>query len=227
MRRLCACALLALAVCPAPASAQTVTDERIWFVLTLQEQGSDASPWRWSTDFILRGRDGASDLDTLSFRPTLLYALNGQSTLGGGYVIAATFPASGGTTTEHRAFGQYAWSGRPGGTSLSYRARLEARFIEGNNAAAARLRNQIRASRPIRAGSRLSLVASDELFLHLNDTARNARGIDQNRAFAGLALAVGRAGRVEAGYLNQFSPGHRGAADRMNHILSTALNWQF
>ena len=227
MRRLVASALLALAVCPAAAGAQTVTDERVWFVLTLQEQGSESSPWRWSGDLILRGRDGASDLDTFSVRPTILYALTGQSTVGGGYVFAATYPASGGTTIEHRAFGQYVWAGRPGGTSVSYRARLEARFIEDNSAPAARVRNQLRVSRPIRAGSRLSLVASDELFLHLNNTTRTARGIDQNRAFAGVAIGVGSGGRLEAGYLNQFSPGHRGAANRNNHILSTALNWSF
>ena len=82
-------------------------------------------------------------------------------------------------------------------------------------------------SRPIRSGSRLSLVASDELFVHLNDTIRNARGIDQNRAFAGVGIGVTRGGRLELGYLNQFSPGHRGAADRMNHIFSTAFNWGF
>ena len=227
MRRLIAGALLALAVCPAAAGAQTVTDERVWFVLTLQERGSDTSPWRWSGDLILRGRDGASDLDTFSLRPTIIYAVNSHSAVGGGYVFAATYPTSGGTTIEHRAFGQYVWSGRPGGTSLSYRARLEARFIEDNNAPAARLRNQVRVSRPIRDGSRVSLVASDELFLHLNSTTRYARGIDQNRAFAGVAIGVGSGGRIEAGYLNQFSPGHRGAADRMNHILSTALNWSF
>ena len=227
MRRLLASALLALAVWPVAAGAQTVTDERLWFVLTLQERGSDTSPWRWSGDVILRGRDGASDLETFSVRPTIIYAFDDHSSVGGGYVFAATFPASGGTTTEHRAFGQYVWAGRPGGTSVSYRARLEARFLEDNSAPVARLRNQLRVSRPIRTGSRLAVVASDELFLHLNNTTRTARGVDQNRAFAGIALSVGQAGRVEAGYLNQFSPGHRGAADRMNHILSTAFNWSF
>jgi hypothetical protein len=227
VRRLLASALLALAVCPAAAGAQTLTDERLWFVLTLQEQGSDTSPWRWSGDLILRGRDGASDLDTFSVRPTIIYAVDSHSAVGGGYVFAATYPASGGTTIEHRAFGQYVWAGRPGGTSLSYRARLEARFIEDNSAPSARLRNQLRVSRPIRDGSRVSLVASDEFFLHLNNTTRNARGIDQNRAFAGVAIGVGAGGRVEAGYLNQFSPGHRGAADRKNHVLSTSFTWGF
>ena len=222
-----AAALLALAVCPAAAGAQTLTDERVWFVLTLQEQGSDTSPWRWSGDLILRSRDGVRDLDVFSVRPTLLYALNSHSTLGGGYVFAASYPASGGTTVEHRWFGQYQWSGRARGTSLGYRTRLEARFIDGNSGQSTRLRNQIRVSRPVRAGSRLSLVAWDELFLHLNSTTRNARGIDQNRAFTGVAIGIGAGGRFEAGYLNQFSPGHRGAANRNNHVLATALSWGF
>lgn len=214
-------------VCPGLASAQAVTDERLWFMMTLQERGSDASPWRWSSDIIARGRDVASDLDTLSVRGTITYALGEQSSLGGGYVLAATYPVSGGTTVEHRWFGQYVASGRPGGTSLSYRARIEARFIEGNSGEVTRLRNQIRVSRPVRSGSRFSVVASDELFVHLHDTSRNAQGIDQNRAFAGIGVTLGRAGRIELGYLNQFSPGHRGAADRMNHILSTNLSIAF
>ena len=106
MRRLALAALFALVVCPRSAAAQTVTDERLWFMLTLQEQGSDASPWRWSSDVIVRGRDGASDLDTFSLRGTVIYAIDGRSSLGGGYVLATTFPASGGTTVEHRWLGQ-------------------------------------------------------------------------------------------------------------------------
>ncbi len=227
MYRLTLAAWLAAVVCPHIAAAQTVTDERLWFTLTLQERGTDASPWRWSSDVIVRGRDGASDLDTFSVRGTILYALGGPSSVGGGYVLATTYPASGGTTVEHRWFGQYVASGRPAGTSLSYRARLEARFIEGNSGQVTRLRNQVRVSRPIRSGSPLSLVASDEVFVHLNDTTRNARGIDQNRAFAGLGVALTGGGRLEVGYLNQFSPGHRGAPDRKNHILSTSLSWGF
>ena len=59
--------------------------------------------------------------------------------------------------------------------------------------------------------------------MHLNETSRNARGVDQNRAFVGASLTAGSPGRVEVGYLHQFSPGHRDAPDKVNHILSGAL----
>ena len=78
------------------------------------------------------------------------------------------------------------------------------------------------ATGPVRAGSKISYIGYDELFVHLNTTTRSPRGIDQNRIFGGLGLAVNPKVRIEGGYLNQFSPGH-GKAAKMNHVLSTNL----
>jgi hypothetical protein len=214
------CLVLAWA---ADARAQTVTDERVWFVLLLQENGSAESPWRWTFETLARSRDGVSDLDTLGLRPTIIYALDSHSAVGGGYAVVPGFPASGGTTIEQRVYGQYTWNGPIAGGTLALRTRVESRFIEDNSGPLGRFRQQVRFSHAVRKGSRLSVVAYDEFFVHVNNTTRTARGVDQNRAFAGISVNLPRSTRIETGYLNQFSPGHRGAPDRVNHVLSSAL----
>ena len=230
MRRALQALLLAGCVCawPDPAAAQdTITDERVWFTLNLQERGSPDSPWRWTFETIFRSRDGVNELDTFSVRPTVIYSLDKHSSVGGGYAFAPMFPPVVGTIIEQRAYGQYGFTSGLAGGTFSCRIRLEARFIEGNDGTLMRLRNQARYTHAIHRGSRLSWMAYDELSLHLNDTRLRAQGVDQNRLFGGLQIAAWPAGRVEAGYLNQFLPGLRGTADRMNHVLSTVLAISF
>ena len=230
MRRAVQALLLAGCVCawPVAAAAQdTITDERVWFTLSLQERASPDSPWRWTFETVFRSRDGVDDLDVLVVRPTIIYTLDSHSSVGGGYAFAPSFPSAGGVTVEQRAYGQYGFTSGLAGGTFSCRIRLEARFIEGNDGTLMRLRNQARYTHAIHRGSRLSWMAYDELSLHLNDTRLRAQGIDQNRLFGGLQIAAWPAGRVEAGYLNQFLPGLRGTADRMNHVLSTVLAISF
>src|SRR5262245_46447086 len=193
------CALTAL---PAVAGAQTLTDERVWFTLNLQEQGSPDSPWKWTMETILRSRERLSSLDVLSLRPTVIYSLDKHSSIGAGYAFAPSFPPAGGATVEHRLYGQYIWTGGAAGGTLTMRTRVEARMIENNSGTLGRVRQQVRFSHPLHQGSRTSIVAYDELFVHVNNTTRSARGIDQNRIFGGLAIAASRATRVELGYLN-------------------------
>ena len=202
-----------------PATAQTVTDERFWFNLTLQDRGGTASPWHWSMEFILRSRDVVEALDSSAIRPTITYNLTPRSSVGGGYLIGRTDPAAGRTTIEHRFFGQYAWRTPAAGGTLTLRTRFEERVIVDDTGPIARLRQQARFSHAVTPGSKLSWVVYDELFVHLNSTNRYRSGIDHNRAYAGLSGALSPALRVDLGYLNQFIPGHN-IPDRMNHILS-------
>ena len=207
----------------ADARAQAIIDERVWFSASFLETGSASSPWRWALELFVRSREGVSEIDSAAVRPIVLYALTSHSLIGGGYAIGPQFPVSGGTLIEQRVFGQYVWTGAIAGGTLTFRTRMESRFIESNSGALGRFRQQVRFSHVVRKGSKLSLVAYDELLVHLNDTTRYARGVDQNRAFGGMSAAATPSTRVELGYLNQFLPGHRGASDRMNHILSGAL----
>jgi Protein of unknown function (DUF2490) len=224
----CVCAVLAcLLAFAAAAAAQTVTDERAWLLAAFQGPvGAPESKWRWVGEVILRSRDRVSTLDLFSPRITFNYRASARATFGAGYVLAESYPAAGGVTTEHRTFLHYVWTGSVRRATVSVRSRIEARFIEGNSGTAWRLREQVRVSHPLRTGSRVSFVAFDELFLHVNTTPRGARGVDQNRVFAGLGMTWSPRARAEAGYLNQFSPG-RGAAARMNHVLSGVLTLSF
>lgn len=220
-------ALLVLCLLGAASSvtAQTITDERVWFNLTLQSRSDAATPWRWSVEAILRSRDGVSTLDTAALRPLLSYNVTPHSSAGGGYVYVEYSPASIGLV-EHRVFEQYVWTRGAGGGTLTIRERLEERFVDGNSGVAARLRQAVRFSRPIKRGSRISVVGNDEFLLHLNTTTLTQRGMDQNRAFVGISDTLNRSTRFEAGYLNQFVHGHV-VPDRMNHVLSGALILSF
>jgi hypothetical protein len=208
--------------------AQTVTDERVWFSLPVQGHiGSDESPWRWSMEAILRSRDGLGTLDTATVRPSLIYNFSSRASAGGGYAMATAFPATGGALTEHRWFGQFTWN-QPGAFgTLSLRTRLESRHIETNDGPIGRFRQQFRFSRPIHKGGRLAIVGADEIMFHLNDTSRIAKGVEQNRVFAGISHALTPSARIEIGYLNQYYPGHRGNNSRMNHVVATTLGVSF
>ena len=224
IRLLTACALILSAT--GSAGAQTVVDQRAWLTVTMQGSVAQHSPWRWSFDAIVRSRDGVSALDVASLRPALYYTLTSHSTLGGGYGFVLSYPAGGGVMTEHRIYGVYTWNHPAGGGTVSVRVRLEDRLIEGNSGPLWRFRPQVRFMCPIRSGSRLSLVAWEELNLHLNTTTLRPRGVDQNRYFTGVAIAWSPRLRIEAGYLNQYIPGH-GAANGMNHIVSSTLAMTF
>lgn len=119
-----------------------------------------------------------------------------------------------------------AWVGRPSAGTLTLRTRVEFRMVEGNDHTVTRLRQQMRFSHPFSKGSRVALVGYDELFLHLNASAKNVKGVDQNRVFVGFSDTVNSAARFEIGYLNQYAPGHGGSA-KMNHVLSGLLVLSF
>jgi hypothetical protein len=79
------------------------------------------------------------------------------------------------------------------------------RFIPGNGGnVRVRPRQPIRLSHPFKFEPRLSLFASDEVFVRINSTPAGGRsGFDQNRLFAGLRWSFNKSFRTEAGYLNQ------------------------
>lgn len=210
------------------AHAQTVTDERVWFLLPVQGRlGPSTSDWRWSMETIMRSRDGLDELDTVTLRPSVTCNVTSRASVGGGYALVTGFPPAGGTLTEHRIHGQFVWT-QPGTSGTwTLRTRIEDRWIETNSGPIGRLRQLVRFSRPFRRGSSWSLVGSDELAVHLNDTSRVASGVEQNRVFAGISNAITTAVRIEIGYQNQYYPGHRGLNSRMNHILSSALGITF
>jgi hypothetical protein len=221
-----AAALVLLVIAPTVAAAQTITDERLWVAVSAQDRLGATSDWRWFVDVIARSRNGVDDLDATALRGAIGVDLSSHTSVAAGYAAAQSYPSSGGVTLEHRIFAQAQWRGRPAGGSLAFRTRLEQRRIEGNSGAAWRVREQVRFSHAVAPGSRVSVVTWDEVFFHANATRRYARGLDQNRAFVGLGVALDAHAGLDVGYLNQFSRSRSGP-DRVNHILSVTLALTF
>ena len=98
--------------------------------------------------------------------------------------------------------------------------------MNGGRETGLRLRQMLKANKPLEANPNFSFILSDEMFLNLNDTDWGVRsGFDQNRLFLGAGYVFNPTVKLEAGYLNQYVNGAR--IDRMNHILSSSLNISF
>lgn len=211
---------------PAQASAQLMTDERVWVGLTLQERSGTSSAWRWQVETQLRTRDGVDEVDLFAVRPIVGYDLTRKSSIWLGYAETPTFPASGGVRQEHRLYQQYVWASRVHAGNLSVRGRIEERAIENNSGLAWRIRGLIRYTRPLTAGSQTSLVFFDEVTAHLRQTTLTVKGFDQHRIFAGISQAFSATVRLETGYLNRLINGHT-LPDRMDHVLSATVTLAF
>lgn len=217
--------VLITVIASVPTSAQTVTDGRAWWNVTVQERSGTASPLRWQVEVQGRTRDGVDALDQLLIRPAVGYDITSRASVWLGYGYVPSFPASGDVITENRVWQQFSWNQPAGRAAWALRSRLEQRDIEGNDAAAVRARQQIRLTRPL-PGGRVSAILWDEVFVHLNSTRRTASGLDQNRVFGGVGIALGRTTRIEAGYMNQYINTLSGPA-RSHHILSGVLGVAF
>ncbi len=216
--------VLLFATCAAPIGAETISDGRVWWNVTVQERAGTASPWRWYMEVQGRHRDGVSDVDQVLLRPAVGFDLTSRSSVWVGYGYTPGFPDGGDVLTENRAWQQYLWNGPALGGVVQSRTRLEQRAIEGNNAAAWRFRQFGRITKPLAKRGALALVLWDEVFVHLNDTRRTPQGVDQNRIFAGIGTSLAPAARLEVGYVNQAVRGGPTAANRMNHVVLGFLN---
>jgi len=84
--------------------------------------------------------------------------------------------------------------------TISARWRLEERYFAGTPGVSLRPRLMLKASRQL-GNSRFSLVGSDELFVTMNTMSGGpVAGIDRNRLFAGMSMALDRKRTLEAGY---------------------------
>lgn len=158
--------------------------------------------------------------DAAVVRPGIGYRVSPALDLYAGYARIETL-RPGANVLEQRVWQQANYGiWRTSGLTLAGRTRLEQRFRGGDTGW--RVRQWVRAAAPI-AGTKLSAVASNEIFLALDDTRWGQRsGFDQNRAFAGAALQLAPKLRVEAGYLNQ-RISVRNAPDRSNDTASLSL----
>jgi hypothetical protein len=157
-------------------------------------------------------------------RPALGWALGKHTTLWAGYAWVPTVFDEADTTHEHRLWQQAIVTGSPvEGLSLSFRPRLEERFLADEDLA---LRLRLFGRAGLNVGEGWGLVVWDELFVQLNEPGWTApQGLDQNRLFLGPMIQPTPSVRVEVGYLNQWVP--RPDATVMNHIGTMNLFLSF
>ncbi len=220
--RLLAFSALVLLATALPAEAQTRHDEQVWFQAVAQ--GPVAGDVVYFAEIQPRFGNGASQLSQILIRPAIGLRLGKAVTLYQGYANVRTPSASGGETREDRSFQQLNWSlGRPAGVTLSSRTRVEQRWLASGDDMGWRVRQMVRGAVPVQAGSKVSLLASVEVFVALNDTDWGARGgFDRMRSFAGVELPLSGKSTVELGYLNQFVNGAAGR-DQMDHVAAINL----
>ena len=224
----CAASLLIVA----PASlADPAHDEGLWLMIAAQgsfdEEDPQRSRLRWWFDGHARFFEDANGYGQSIVRPGVGYAIGERSTLWAGYGWIRSSPANRADFDENRIWQQWTTSIAISSANLSWRSRLEQRFVEGGDDVGWRFRQFIKLSQPLAFESRFRLVAYDEVFIAFNDTDWGAHsGFDQNRLFAGLGWEFKKGINAEAGYLNQFVrlPGRE---NLMNHILSLNMLLRF
>jgi hypothetical protein len=232
LARLVACAL-ALISLAARADAQKLEDVGAWLGATATGKlppslNNERGSWRLSTDIQMRFGDNASRFSQGVLRSGVGYAARRGWTFWAGYAYIRTeAPYATVLTTEHRIWEQASWSGEVRSAALSSRTRLEQRFVSTGRETGWRLREQVKAVRPLGSQSIWSLVASDEYGWNLNSTDYGATaGPDRNRVFIGTGVKLSRTILIEVGYLNQYTFGTNGP-DKNDHVFATNAFWSF
>jgi uncharacterized protein DUF2490 len=203
-----------------PASSQTGTEPHVWTAVSVQGRVGGDSPWRWAADSMVRTRNGASDRDFMAEWFSVTRDLTRQSSVGVGYAYGAAFPGSR-PLREQRFVQHHTWSTGVD-WRVSFRTQLEERFVSGQDNVLIRLRQQVRTTWPLAEGGSLRGVASGEVFFKANRTMTAARGFDSSQVFVGVGSKVTERYRVEAGYVNVYTPG-TSRGKRLGHVMSATL----
>lgn len=167
-------------------------------------------------------------------RPGINFDFNDTVQLSGGYAHIDTSAGDdappGFDVPENRFWEQLILRQRFGQTGLVHRYRLEQRFV-GNKVPDEsgegvldgytyrnRFRYFLKASIPIGGDTRYSLQLYNELMINFGENVQN-NFFDQNRTYAAFGVNVGRAGRLELGYLLQIVQQSNGSLIEYNHAL--------
>ncbi len=218
--RAMALSALLLAAPSARAEDGDFDDAQIW--TSYSASGQIKGDLAGAFDVAVRFTDTASRLGHLQVRGLLGWRINPGFIVGAGYSYVRTESAIGRVAHEHRMFQQASYPlFRLDGVALTGRTRLEQRSFEEISGTAWRLRQQVRATVPLRGPSGLRAVFHTEAYVLLNAPIADApAGFNQIRTFAGLGFPLFGNTAMEAGYLNQtLFPG----ADRHNHVLSIGV----
>lgn len=179
----------------------------------------------------------------LLVRPGVSFTATRHLKLSAGYTLMASRDEANDPLTptrpEHRAWVSAQAAHALGPVSFAHRYRAEHRWLPGVRVddagaplgetfvTAERMRYSVRATVPLSAHARtrgLTASVSEELFASFGGYAGDV-AFDQNRAAVALGVKVGRAVRMELGYMLQSSAGDDGRFTERNHVLQiTAIS---
>ncbi len=225
MKRLkCLAALLAVTVgLSAQARAQADGDFQAWSALFVAGPPAEQSRLLLWFDGHARFTGDASDLGVSIIRPGLGWRVSDRLDVWAGYARVVARPEGAPNVEENRIWQQatYPIADVLGG-ALSGRTRLEQRLREAGEDTGWRARQFLRWERRF-AGSPVSALVSNELFINFNDADWGQQsGFDQNRFFAGGAWRLSGRVRLESGYLNNHL-NLAGPGSQTNHNIFAAM----
>ncbi len=209
-----------------PAHADTEQDGRYWF--SVYAQGKlPAEQLYWSMDMQPRWRNEGQHFDQLILRPAVFYKFNPKSSVWLGYDTVVSHPDGQSAQRENRLWEQLQYQfDAVADLTFTSRTRLEQRRREDSEEIGHRWRQMVRMTAPVSGHPQWLWVASNELFIQLNQTEWGARrGIDQNRFFIGAQWRFSDVSNVESGYLHQYV--NTRTVDRENHVWMTTLRFNF
>ena len=213
-------------------SVQAASDFVIWLPKSINARLTEQL--RGSLELQPRVGDDASNLTSMRVSPALGWAINNRATLWVGYLMAANSitPDSNTYRIENRAFQGFSWRDTANDNRFIWevRNRLEERFLPRNADPSIRWRTRLRVEQLIPDWSSWSVIASEEIFVTLNNNYNNAQlqaGAQQNRLYVGVGYRFNPEIRVETGYLYQHVWRNPPSADRNNNIWMTNLNLNF
>ncbi len=213
-------------------NVQATSDFQIWVPININAKLTEQL--RGFLELQPRIGNNASNLTTAIVRPALGWAINEQATLWVGYLMQAdsVTPDSDTYRIENRAWQGFTWRDTANEKQFIWevRNRLEERFLAGNSDPNIRWRTRFRVEQLIPDRSHWSVIASEEIFVNLNDNSSNAQlqaGAQQNRLYAGLGYRFTSEFQVETGYLYQHVWRNPPSADQNNTIWMTNLNLNF
>lgn len=185
-------------------------------------------------EFQQRIGNDSSHLTSTMIRPSLGWALSPQATIWAGYLMSADSNSltSNHYLIENRAWQGFSWKDTTNDKQFIWeiRNRLEERFLPRNSDPSIRWRTRVRVEQLIPAYSSWSVIASEEIFVNLNDNAHNAQlsaGAQQNRAYMGIGYRFAPEFQVETGYLIQHVWKKAPTEDQNNSIWMTSFNLNF
>jgi len=217
------------------------TNFHAWTVLNSQISLSDK--FGIHAEVQIRRNDGFNKWQQLLLRPGIFYTINPNLSATAGYAYVETYPygeipSAKVAFPEHRIWQQFQFTQKTGSVDVISRLRLEQRFFGDaslgtftNTRFENRFRYMLRAVVPLTRDAnkttKLYLPVYDEVFINFGENVKY-NTFDQNRAFLGLGLNTGKAGKIEVGYMYQYVqqrnllPNLQQVVEN-NHTLS--INW--